>query len=86
MNPIDDLRPGYKAFIDSPVGRDFLTRILAYETQLQMENYRDATNERKLSNIDKMTALYWVRTLLGDLAKPKPTPSVKKTKDTRVAQ
>lgn len=75
MNPIDDLRGNYKQFLTSETGRDFLTRIVAYETQLQMEIYRDSTSEKKLTNIDKMAALYWVRTLLDDLSKPKPTPA-----------
>lgn len=77
MNPIDDLRSNYQQFVKSETGKDFLSRILSYEMQLQTENYRsDTPADKKLSNMDKQTALYWVRTLLDDLSKPKPTPSV----------
>lgn len=76
MNPVDDLRGAYNQFIKSPVGRDFLTRIIAYETQLQTQNYApDTTTEQKLTNINRMSGLYWVRTQLDDLSKPKPTPA-----------
>lgn len=76
MNPIDDLRGTYNQFVKSPAGRDFLTRIIAYETQLQTDNYRPtATNAQKATNVDKMAGLYWVRTLLDDLSKPKSMPA-----------
>lgn len=76
MNPLDELRGDYDRFLKSPAGKDLLTRIVAYETQLQTENYRDTTTtERKLTNTDKLCALYWVRTLLADLSKPKSTPA-----------
>lgn len=82
MNPIDDLRGNYKQFLTSETGRDFLTRVIAYETQLQSENYRDdIPNDKKLANMSKMSGLYWVRTLLEDLSKPKPVPSVKRKVD-----
>lgn len=77
MNPIDDLRGNYKQFLTSETGKDFLTRIVAYETQLQMEIYRGVTSEHKLTNIDMMRALYWVRTQLENLSAPKPTPAVR---------
>lgn len=81
MSPKDDLRGAYNAFIRSPAGKDFLMRIIAYETQLQVENYRvDTTTEKKVSNVDKMYGLYWVRTQLEDLSKPKPTPPVRASK------
>lgn len=74
MNPNDELRSAYKQFLASPTGKDFLTRIVAYETDLQLQLYRPgATNEQKTTNIDRMSGLYWVRALLDDLSKPKPT-------------
>lgn len=76
MKPIDDLRGDYKRFIESNAGRDFLSKIIAYETQLQTENYRDTTpTDKKLTNTDRLSGLYWVRTLLADLSKPKSTPT-----------
>lgn len=81
MLPKDDLRGAYKQFIESPVGRDFLTRIVAYETQLQTENYAPNTvRGKKLSNIDKMSGLYWVRSQLDDLSKPAPSVARKSTR------
>lgn len=78
MTPNDDLRGAYKEFIDSPVGRDLLTRIVAYETQLQTQNYApDTPSEQKLANVNRMAGLYWVRTQLNDLSRPKPTPAVR---------
>lgn len=78
MNPIDDLRGRYASFLKSEIGKDFLTRIIAYETQLMTENYTvGTTQDKKLSNVDKLSGLYWVRTLLSDLSKPKPTPAVR---------
>lgn len=87
MNPIDDLRGAYNQFIRSEAGKDFLKRIVAYETQLEIDNYRpDTTNEKKITNTDKRSALYWVRTQLQDLSKPKPTPAVRGGSTRRSAQ
>lgn len=84
MSPKDDFRGDYARFLKSNAGRDFLTRIIAYETQLQIENYRNTTtSERKLTNTDTMAGLYWVRDLLSDLSKPKSTPAKAGTRSTR---
>jgi hypothetical protein len=77
MTPNDDLRGAYKQFLISEAGKDLLLRIVTYEAALQTENYAPGTsNEKKVSNTDKMAGLYWVRTQLDDLSKPKPKPSV----------
>lgn len=80
MMPKDELRGAYNEFLLSPLGKDFLTRIVAYEAQLQAEAFLgNSTAEKKLSNVDKLSALYWVRTQLDDLSKPKPEPLKRST-------
>lgn len=78
MNPIDDLRGDYKRFLDSPAGKDLLTRLIGLETQYRAASAQlKATGEQKLTSIDKMNTIYEVRTLLDDLSKPKSMPLVR---------
>lgn len=76
---IDDLRGAYKTFLNSNVGRDFLTKLLAYEGSLTMEaiNHDEPTIQAK--KLNKASGIYWVRTLLEDLSKPKSAVGQKRT-------
>lgn len=69
---VDDLRGAYKTFLNSNIGKDFLTKLLAYEGTLTMEaiNHDEPTIQAK--KLNKASGIYWVRTLLEDLSKPKP--------------
>lgn len=73
--PIDELRGAYDQFVNSPVGKDFLTKVVAYETSLVIQAYADNNPETQAKNINKAAGIYWVRTLLQDLSTPKTTVS-----------
>lgn len=77
MNPSaakDDLRGAYNQFLKSPTGADFLGKLVAYELSLQGQAYQESEHQKKAQAIDKASGIYWVRTLLEDLSKPKSTP------------
>lgn len=69
----DDLRGAYNAFLKSPTGADFLGKLVAYELSLQGQAYQESEHQKKAQAIDKASGIYWVRTLLDDLSKPKST-------------
>lgn len=71
--PIDDLRGAYNQFVRSEAGKDFLLKLVAYETSLQGQAYNEVEHQKKAQHIDKAAGIYWVRTLLDDLSKPKST-------------
>lgn len=71
----DDLRGAYNQFLKSPTGADFLGKLAAYELSLQAQAYMESSHEKKAQSIDKAAGIYWVRTLLADLSKPKSTPA-----------
>lgn len=72
----DDLRGAYNQFVKSPVGKDLLTQLSAYEVQLTALAYGESEHQKKAQYIDKASGIYYVRTLLDDLSKPKVTKKV----------
>lgn len=76
MKPIDDLRGSYNQFVRSEAGKDFLTQLATQETYLTAQAYAESEHQKKAQAIDKAAGIYWVRTLLSDLAKPKAEPKV----------
>lgn len=76
MDPAkDELRGAYKQFLLSPVGKDLLSKMLAYEMSLNMESIRHDEPHLQAKSINKASGIYWVRSLLDDLSKPKVTKS-----------
>lgn len=73
MTPKDDLRGAYNQFVKSPAGADFLSKLLAYELNLQGQAYQESEHQKKAQAIDKASGIYWVRTLIADLSKPRST-------------
>lgn len=69
----DDLRGAYNQFLKSPVGADFLGKLMAYELSLLGQAYKESEHQKKAQAIDKASGIYWVRTQLEDLSKPKST-------------
>lgn len=69
----DDLRGAYNQFLKSPAGADFLSKLAAYEMTLQSQAYQESDHQKKAQSIDRAFGVYWVRTLLADLSKPKST-------------
>lgn len=69
--PVNDLRGAYNQFLKSPTGKDLLSKMVAYETALMISAYSETSHEKKAQSIDKASGIYWVRTLLEDLSKPR---------------
>lgn len=74
MKVNDDLRGAYNQFLKSPIGKDFLARCAEYETSLMISAYTESDHQKKAQSIDKAAGIYWVRTELENLSKPKSTP------------
>lgn len=72
----DSLRgAAYKEFLTSPVGQDFLIRLVAIETTYQVNAFQATNHCEKATYTDKQAAFYQVRTLLDDLSKPVKAPA-----------
>lgn len=71
----DDLRGGYKTFLDSPTGKDFLERLKMTEAAFQVEGHKSATLEGKGIAMAKMGVIYQLRTMLDDLSQPSKKPA-----------
>lgn len=79
----DDLRGSYNQFLKSPTGADFIGKMLAYEGSLTMEAINHDEPHIQAKKLNKASGIYWVRTLLEDLSKPKSTPAKGATRSSR---
>ncbi len=68
---MDEFRTNQKTYLDSPAGKDFIARVLAMETDLTLQAFRETDPYRKAGLIDEQKGMYKVRTLLAELAQPK---------------
>lgn len=69
----------YEQFLRSNAGKDLIDRLKTTEATYMMTGMKATTLEDKGMAFVKMGAVYAVRTMLDDLAKPTPKP-VKKSK------
>lgn len=65
-----EYRTAQKTYLDSPAGKDFMARILAMETNLTLQAYRETDPHIKAGLIDEQKGIYKVRTLLAELSAP----------------
>lgn len=79
----DELRGQYASFLRSPLGADFIGKMLAYEGSLSIEAVNADDPYLQAKKINKASGIYWVRTLLDDLSKPKSTPAKAGTRSAR---
>lgn len=78
---MDERRSGYKQFLDSAAGKDFIQWLLNKEIAAQMEGSQSDTVEGKALAMVKLNNTYDVRSYVSNMSKPAPTPSVRsKTK------
>lgn len=57
-----------REYINTESGRKFLLTIANYEINLSAESYSlKATTERQVQIANKLSGIYWVRTLISDL-------------------
>lgn len=63
-------RNALREFIKTEPGRKLLMEIVNYEMALQAEAYGSKVSlEKQGQNLNRMSGLYWVRTLIQDLTK-----------------
>jgi hypothetical protein len=68
----DTIKHGYEHFLAEPAGQDLLKRLVTTEAKYQMEGMKATTLEEKGIAMSKIEATYAIRTMLQDLATPKP--------------
>lgn len=68
----ETIRSGYKSFLSTPAGQDLFARLVSNEANYQMQGMKAKTLEEKGLAMAKIEAIYTIRTMLTDLANPKP--------------
>lgn len=68
-----------RAYIDSPSGKKFLLKLVNYEMTLlaQAFNLESSSLEKQSQLVSRVSGIYWVRSFIDDLVKPKPKPKLK---------
>ena len=64
-----------RAYIDTASGKKLLTKLVNQEITLLGESFNNkATLEKQGQNVNRVSGIYWVRTLIQDLTKPPEKP------------
>lgn len=68
---VEDFYGAYRVFLTTAAGKDLVERLKMTEAKYMMEGMKATTVEQKGLAMERMHAIYLVRTMLDDLAKPK---------------
>jgi len=72
MSEVDDaIYSAYRSFLQGAAGQDLVARLKMTEAKYMMEGMKASTVEQKGLAMERMHAIYLVRTMLDDLARPK---------------
>lgn len=71
------IRSSYKAFLDSPAGKDFLAHLVTLEADSQGKGIRTETVEGKAFAMERIGVYYNLRTYLADMSKPASSPALR---------
>ena len=61
-----------KEYINTESGKKFLLKLVNYETSLLAQSFGPkVTTEEQIQKVNRVSGIYWVRTLIQDLVTPK---------------